>query len=331
MLLFRSNPSSFRATLWIVSAATFGAFLCWGLPAALAQTSAELPKPLVIDGHRHVGDGGFLGDKFRAADVIEEMDQHGIDKAVILPMGDMPASGEQDSRRLAGKERANDDYFNRGIVSDLIKKLQSDRVDHTEIVAAIRLYPTRLIGVYMINPWIGEPELQAAEYAIAEQGFRGMKLHPMNNAFHADNDVVDPVLKLARKLNVPVMFHTSFGLDTEPARVAKVAARFPDVNIIMYHPGIGEFYKGAIQAAQGQANVYLDTAHVKPAALQAFLDQVPPEQIIYGCDAPWGQWASKFDLVREATRLNPEVQQLVMGENMARLLSLPALTEAASK
>ena len=158
-----------------------------------------------------------------------------------------------------------------------------------------------------------------------------MKLHPQGNAFHADNKVVDPVLKLARKLKVPVMFHASFGLGTEPSRVAKVAARFPDVNIIMYHPGIAEFYKEAIQAAQEHANIYLDTAHAKPAALRAFLDQVPPEQIIYGCDAPWGKWASKFDLVREATGAKPEVQRLVMGENMARVLGLRELSGATSK
>ena len=324
------QSSLFQTTLFIVCVATWGT-VCWGLPRAIAQTTSDPQKPLVIDGHRHVGDGGFLGDKFRAADLIDEMDQLGIDKAVILPMGDMPDSAEEDSSTLAENERANEDYFNRGTVSDLIKKLQSDRIDHTDIVNAIRLYPTRLIGVYMINPWIGEADLEAAEHAIAEQGFRGMKLHPQGNAFHADNKVVDPVLKLARKLKVPVMFHASFGLGTEPSRVAKVAARFPDVNIIMYHPGIGEFYKEAIQAAQGHANIYLDTAHAEPAALRAFLDQVPPKQIIYGCDAPWGKWASKFNLVREATQAKPEVQRLVMGENMARVLGLRELSGATSK
>ena len=330
MLSFGSHQYLFRATLFIVAVATLGTGMRSHLRVAMAQTAGVPQRPLVIDGHRHVGDGGFLGDKFRAADLVEEMDRLGIDKAVILPMGDMPATAEEDSRLLAENEQANVDYFNRGIVSELIKKLQSDLVDHTDIIQAIRLYPTRLVGVYMINPWVGEPELQAAKHAIEKQGFRGMKLHPQGNAFHADNEVVDPVLKLARQLKVPVMFHTSFGLGTEPHRVGKVAARFPDVDVIMYHPGIREFYKEAIEAARKHANIYLDTAHAEPKALRAFLDQVPPEQIIYGCDAPWGKWATKFDLVREATQTKPDMQRMIMGENMARVLRLRELSGAPS-
>ena len=219
-------------------------------------------------------------------------------------------------------EKANDDYFNRNIVGDVIKKLQSDRMDHTEVINAIRLYPSRLVGVYMVNPWLGKPELREAEYAIQDRGFRGIKLRPVLNAFRADDAVVDPVLKLAGRLKVPVMFHTSFGLGSEPERVAKVAARFPEVNVVMYHPGIGESYKDAIKAAKEHHHIYLNTAHAKPAALQVFLDQVPVERIIYGSDAPWGAWATMFDLVRKKTKVRPDVQRLVMGENVTRLMGL---------
>ena len=292
-------------------------------PATFAQTRVHDHKPTVIDGHRHVGDGGFLGDHFSAGHLIEEMDRLGIERAVILPMGKMPATAEEDKHKLAEMEKANDDYFHRNIVGDTIKKLQTDRMDHTVIINAIRLYPSRLVGVYIINPWLGEVELKAAEHASEKRGFRGMKLHPVVNAFRADDAVVDPVLKLARRLKVPVMFHTSFGLGSEPTRVAKVAARFPEVNVLMYHPGIGEFYKDAIRAAKEHRNIYLDTAHANPAALQAILDQVPAEQIIYGTDAPWGQWAGMFDLVREKTKSRPDLQRMVMGQNVARLMDLP--------
>lgn len=286
-----------------------------------AQSKSATQKALVIDGHRHVGDGGFLGD-FPAGDLIAEMDRLGIDKTVILPMGDMPKTAEEDNRMLAEIEKANDDYFKKGFISDEVKKLQCARVDHAEIIRAIHQYPTRLVGVYMINPWVGEPELEAAEKAVRSEGFRGLKLHPQGNSFPADHEVVDPVLKLARRLGVPVMFHTSFGLGTEPARVAKVAARFPEVSVIMYHPGIGEFHKDAIKAARQHRNVYLDTAHAEPAVLQAFLEQVPPKQIFFGTDAPWGKWAVKFELVRTATESRPDVQRLIMGENIARLMGL---------
>lgn len=293
-----------------------------GNSATFAQTQAHTNKPFVIDGHRHVGDGGFLGNRFSTSHLIEEMDRLGIDKAVILPMGEMSTTAEEDQHKMVEMEKANDDYFNRNIMSDVVKKMQSDRMDHTEVINAIRLYPSRLVGVYMVNPWLGKPELQEAGNAIQNRGFRGIKLHPMLNAFRADDAVVDPVLKLARHLKIPVMFHTSFGLGSEPERVAKVAVRFPEVNVVMYHPGIGGVYKDAIKAAKEHHNIYLDTAHAKPAALQAFLDQVPAERIIYGSDAPWGAWATKFDLVREKTKARPDVQRLVMGENVTRLMGL---------
>ena len=311
-----------RAPLFVAFVATFGIGMNTGLRVTIAQTEGDSPKVLVIDGHRHVGDGGVLGNHFMAPHLIEEMNRLGIDKAVILPMGKMPATAQGDQQDLAKKTKALDEYFSKNIVGDVVRKLQSDRVDHTEVSKAIRLYPSRLIGVYMLNPWLGKPGLEEAEHAIREQGYRGIKLHPMLNAFRADDEIVDPALKLARRLNVPVMFHTSFGPGTEPERVAKVAARFPDVKVIMYHPGIGKFYKSAIEAAKKHRNIFLDTAHAEPVALQAFLDQVPAEQIIFGSDAPWGKWATKFDLVRKATQTRPDVQRMVMGANMARVLGL---------
>lgn len=288
---------------------------------AAPHAGTETRQNLVVDGHRHVGYGGFLGDKFRAEHLIAEMNRRGIDRAVILPMGEIPDAAEQDAKKLAETDQSNKDYFERGVISESIKKAQSARMDHAEIIDALQVYPERFVGVYIINPWLGE-ELAAAEEAIKHRGFRGLKLHPMLNAFPADHEVVDPVLKLARRLNVPVMFHTSFGLRTEPARVAKVAARFPDVAIVMFHPGIGEFHKDAIQAAREHANIYLDTAHADRAALQAFLEQVPPERILYGSDAPWGRWAEKFDLVQELTKSKHDVQRMVMGQNAARVMKL---------
>ena len=184
-----------------------------GNSATFAQTQAHTNKPFVIDGHRHVGDGGFLENRFSTSHLIEEMDRLGIDKAVILPMGEMSTTAEEDQHKMVEMEKANDDYFNRNIMSDVVKKMQSDRMDHTEVINAIRLYPSRLVGVYMVNPWLGKPELQEAGNAIQNRGFRGIKLHPMLNAFRADDAVVDPVLKLARHLKIPVMFHTSFAWD----------------------------------------------------------------------------------------------------------------------
>jgi len=218
--------------------------------------------------------------------------------------------------------KANDDYFNKGIVTEAVKKLRSDRVDHTYVINALRQHPDKLVGVYMLNPWLGKGELDAAEKAIRHQGFRGLKLHPMGNSFRADDAVVDPVLRLARRLQVPVMFHTSYGLGTEPWRVAKIAERFPDVNIIMYHAGIQPHAADAIKAAKEHRNIFFDTAHSEPDILKAVLEQVPPEQIIFGTDAPWGKWKTKFELVRNSTAARPDMQRLVMGENIVRVMRL---------
>ena len=315
---------SMLAGVVFVVFASFNAMVFAETSPEPAETKASTEKPLVIDGHRHIShpEGDFSADS-----LIAEMDRLGIDKTVILPGGDVPKVktkkwSEEDSRALAEIQEATANYLNKGIVGNRIKKLQSERVDHNVVINALHKYPTRLVGVYMINPWLGKPEREVAEKAIRGEGFRGLKLHPEGNAFPADHEVVDPVLKLARRLGVPVMFHTSFGLGTEPARVAKVAARFPEVSVIMYHPGIGEFYKDAIKAAQQHRNVILDTAHAEPVALQAFLKQVPPKQIIYGTDAPWGKWDTKFELVTKATQSQPDVQRLIMGDNIARLMGI---------
>lgn len=317
----RTNWQSWLVFELAISLSTLGVFQLHSASTAGSEDRLASGKRLVVDAHRHVGWGGFLGD-YPVEELLKEMRDRGVDRTVILPMGEMPKSPEENTQMEKEINKANDDYFNKGITSDEVKKLQSLRVDHSYVIGALRQHPDKLVGVYMLNPWLGKVELEAAEKSVRKQGFRGLKLHPMGNSFRADDAVVDPVLKLARRLRVPVMFHTSYGLGTEPARVAKVAARFPDVDIIMYHAGIGEHYRDAIKGAQQHRNLYIDTAHAEPAILEAILDQAPPRQIVFGTDAPWGKWKTKFELVRNASASRPGLQGLVMGENIARLMRL---------
>lgn len=305
---------------------------CAGVIVASQNQANEAPgtnakKVWVIDAHRHLGNAGFLGN-FPADQLIAEMDKLGVDKTLILPMGNVAKTREEDSRMNDIVNQANDDYFNKGIVSFEVRKLQGYRWDHTEVIAAIRKYPDRLSGVYMINPWLGKADLDEAERAIRQLGFCGLKLHPMANAFRADDEVVGPVMKLASRLGVPVMIHSCFGVGTEPWRGAKLAARFPDVNIILYHAGAHltgspRLVEGAIKAAQEHRNIFLELSDTQEDDMREILEQVPAEQIIYGTDAPWDKWSTRFAIVHRLTDSRPDVQQLVMGMNMARLLKLP--------
>jgi len=75
---------------------------------------------------------------------------------------------------------------------------------------------SRLIGFCRLNPQNGMLSLQELEYAILQLGFKGIKLHPISDnwndkiSFNKKDSYVPKILRMAVKLNVPVIFDCRF-------------------------------------------------------------------------------------------------------------------------
>lgn len=275
---------------------------------------------MIIDAHRHIGFAGSRGN-CPVENVIRQMDEFQIDKTAVLPINLPPVGQRDDQAYEAAINKADLDFIEEGIVSDRLQQLRQDREDHHLVAQAIEKYPDRLIGVFVINPWLGQEILAEAEKAVTEQGFRGFKLHPVIYGFPADHEIAYPVLELAGKLKIPVMFHSSYGYGSEPWRVGNLAQQFPGVNFVLYHAGIdwqGKPYtQEAIKAAKENHNVWIDLSHAEPPQLQAIVDQAPSERVVFGSDDPFGTFECQLTRTLQALSSRENLRKKIMGENMA--------------
>jgi predicted TIM-barrel fold metal-dependent hydrolase len=177
----------------------------------------------------------------------------------------------------------------------------------------------RLIGVAIVNPRRGASAVADLEEAVQEFGFRGLKLMPTVYGYPIEDAVVDPVMGKAGELGVPVTIHSG-GIHCMPAEIALLAARHPDVPVIMDHMGYRYYVGQAIAAAKLLPNVYLGTATAnnEPGAVMAALRELGPERVVYGSNWP----ASYPDLAvaaLERLKLERAWWRLLMGDNLARL------------
>ena len=178
---------------------------------------------------------------------------------------------------------------------------------------------SRLIGCALINPLMGDVAIADLERSVNEFGFRGLKLMPAFYHYAIESPIVDPVMKKAAELGVPVTIHSgsSFCL---PAQIGLLAGRHPDVPVIMDHMGYRDYVGQAIAAANLFPNILLGTtlANVEPATVLGAMRQVGPDRVVYGSNAI----TAYPDLAvagLKRLKMDPTWESMLLGENLARI------------
>jgi predicted TIM-barrel fold metal-dependent hydrolase len=239
---------------------------------------------LVVDCHCHVGVGRDYQQTIDQQ--ISEMDDFGIDRAVICPV----------DRCIAVENREGNDF----------------------VLAAAHAHPDRFYAFATANPWYGAKALAELRRALSE-GARGIKLHPSLQGFLLCDDLVYQVLELAGEQKVPVYFHTGTPAFAQPMHIAELALRFPQVKLIMGHMGSTDFWIDAVPSAQLAPNIYLDTSWSLPDKVRRAIQGVGVERVLFSTDSPLSSYVVEMGC-RNATTLSETEQSLVMGGNLLRLL-----------
>lgn len=215
----------------------------------------------------------------------------------------------------------------------LIRMMDECGVDHALLFSlpneltreAVERYPDRLSGMVWVNPLDGEAALSAVKEAVSRWGFKGIKLHPLLDSYLPDSEVVHPVMELAGRLGVPILFHCGHPPWTLPWHFGNLADRFPDVQIILGHMGHGHivYINGALEVAQKHRNIFLETSGMPMhSKIKEAADTVGVDRVLYGSDAPFGHPAFELKKV-EVSGLIGEEMEMVLGENARRLFGLP--------
>jgi predicted TIM-barrel fold metal-dependent hydrolase len=126
-----------------------------------------------------------------------------------------------------------------------------------------------------------------------DAGARGIKLHPRAQGFTATDERLGPVFELAAERRVPILIHGGRGLPPIAAGLRSLVERNPEATLIIAHAGIADLSALAVCMA-GRRGVLFDTSTWSPVDLLDFYRQVPPEQVVYASDFPYGQQPSSL-------------------------------------
>jgi predicted TIM-barrel fold metal-dependent hydrolase len=255
--------------------------------------------------------------------LVQEMSLAGIDASVIMPMDFGLACGEAGISIEDKNKRCGD-----------IAALHAGRV-----YTCVGVDPRRPNAVDLFRR------------GVAEWRARGLKLYPPTG-FYADDPICFPLYEAALELGKPVAFHTGavayplkskFG---DPIYIDAVAARYPDLPIMLLHTGFGDCWTSeAIQVAIYKPNVYCELAGWQDRDLSVedlvrtlvfMRDRMGAERIVFASDrtAPGArkrltqaEWVAIFlELPTVAKRLGLSLSEsevaLMVGGNADRLFKI---------
>ncbi|HEY1513648.1 MAG TPA: amidohydrolase family protein [Gaiellaceae bacterium] len=229
----------------------------------------------IFDAHLHLGHDidGMVGDYDQ---LLELMDSYEISRAFMFCLDEPdrhPSFSAANDRTLAFAERSNG----------------------------------RLIPFVRLD--LNESPIEEARRCL-DAGARGIKLHPRAQKFTATDERLGPVFELAAERRLPILIHAGRGLPPIAGGLRSLVERNPGAKLILAHAGIADM-QALAACMRGRQGVFFDTSTWSPVDLLDFYRQIPPEQVVYASDYPYGQQPSSLLLsVKTAIRAGYNDDQL---------------------
>jgi hypothetical protein len=163
-------------------------------------------------------------------------------------------------------------------------------------------------------------------------GARGIKLHPRAQRFLLNDDRLAPIFELAAAERVPILIHGGRGLPPIADDLGHLVERYPDAQLIVAHAGIADLERLANRLA-GKPGVFWDTSVWSPVDLLDFFRRVPPEQVVWASDYPYGQQPSSLLMGIRTARLagfdEPQLREMLWGNANRIATGEPPLAPSA--
>jgi uncharacterized protein len=247
-----------------------------------AELRAELPPDLALfDAHTHLGTDidGMVG---RYEELDETLDRYGVSRCNVFCLDELdrhPGFRAGNDRTLAFAERSGG------------KMIPFVRLDLTE-----------------------EPIAEAER--CLDRGARGIKLHPRAQKFMLDDERLAPIFALAAERRVPILIHGGRGLPPIADGLLRLVEAYPDAQLIIAHAGIADLAGLAAHFAC-KPGVFFDTSVWSAIDLLSFFRLVPPEQILYASDYPYGRQPGSLLLTLRSARAagftEPQLHDILAG------------------
>ncbi|UIN32265.1 amidohydrolase family protein [Microbacterium binotii] len=195
-----------------------------------------------------------------------------------------------------------------------------------------------LIPFGSVDPLQGEAAVEEARRQVGELGVRGFKFHPSVQGFDPSAEEFDPLWSTIEELGVPIIVHTGqtgagagtpggwgFRLSlSNPMLLDDVAARHPDLQVIMAHPSV-PWQDEALSIATHKLNTWIDLSgwspkYFSPALVRAARTYLK-HKMLFGSDMPAltpDRWLNDV----QTLEFPADVHEMIVKQNAARLLGL---------
>ena len=120
-----------------------------------------------------------------------------------------------------------------------------------------------------------------------DAGARGIKLHPRAEGFGMGEPAVRELVALAHERRAVVLIHAGRGIPALGRITVRLAEEFPDARLILAHAAISDL-AWLWRVLPSVPNVLIDTAWWDPVDLMALFTLVPPGNIVWASDSPYG-------------------------------------------
>ncbi|MDR2422459.1 MAG: amidohydrolase family protein [Deltaproteobacteria bacterium] len=194
--------------------------------------------------------------------------------------------------------------------------------DNEVALAAQKAYPDKLAALAWLNPALGEGVAQEFEGLIDRRLVVGLKLHPLFNAYVADDECVYPLMEIAAQKDLPVFVHSGHPPFSLPWSIGQLAEKFPKTRLVMVHMGHGHgvYIQSAIETAIKRDNVWLECSgmpmHTK---IREAYQRVGSERLFWGSDLPFHHYAVEI-LRTEVSGLSPKELDDVFHDNAKKFM-----------
>jgi predicted TIM-barrel fold metal-dependent hydrolase len=240
-----------------------------------------------FDAHTHIGQNDPDGRTATAEEIIGGLDQAGHRRALVFAMHEP------------------DGY---GPANDAVLRATADSGG-------------RLVPLARVSPHHEDAVAEARRCLAA--GARGFKLHPRSDEFALPHPAVEEIVALAHERRMPVLFHAGRGIPHLGEAVVDLARRYPGARLILAHAGISDLSWIAREAGALQ-NLFFDTAWWLVSDHLQLHATIPPGQILYGSDMPYGPGLSTafmFLRVARAVGTSPEAMRAIAGGQLERVVA----------
>jgi len=223
--------------------------------------------------------------------LLNSMDKSGIEKSVVLNIATKPTQTEN--------------------IINWCKKIKSER-----ITPFASIHPENLNYKELIK-------------RIKYEGIKGIKLHPMYQNFHIDEDKMFFIYEEIAKQKLLLLFHSGFDIaypDDERADfigLLKVNKKLPELKIIASHTGAWKMWNKVLKYAK-EIDFYIETSMTlkyidDKNIFYKILNSLNPEKILFGTDSPWGDQKEEVNSIKNLN-ISKKLKEKILYQNAINLI-----------